>query len=117
MNLLVCDDCGLQFTHKALISHQNHHHNKESFPCADCGKIFGAPTRLNAHQNQAHATDNCVTRNLATMQLSAIISGLPMEKKNVNASFVLIFFQQNMAILYSQDTARDPGYTTQSPGG
>ena len=46
MNLLVCDDCGLQFTPKALISHQNHHHNRESFPCDECEKTFSAPTRL-----------------------------------------------------------------------
>ena len=59
INLLVCDDCGLQFTPKALISHQNHHHNRESFPCDECEKSFSAPTRLKDHQNHAHSKDNC----------------------------------------------------------
>ena len=58
MKLLVCDECGLQLTPKALQSHQTHNHSRESFPCAECGKVFTAVTRLQAHRNQAHSTDN-----------------------------------------------------------
>ena len=57
MNLLVCDECGLQLTPKALQYHQKNNHSRESFPCADCGKVFSASTRLQVHIHQAHSAD------------------------------------------------------------
>ena len=55
MKLLVCDECGLQLTPKALQYHQKNNHSRESFPCADCEKVFSASTRLQVHIHQAHS--------------------------------------------------------------
>ena len=58
MSLLVCDDCGLQFTPKVSHFASRTSSLQGNILCSDCGKSFVAKTRLKAHQQQAHSSEN-----------------------------------------------------------
>ncbi|KAH0627739.1 hypothetical protein JD844_003880 [Phrynosoma platyrhinos] len=51
-----CRDCGLSFLRReGLISHVLRiHFGEQTLPCLQCGKSFGGPSSLAAHQNTHH---------------------------------------------------------------
>ena len=105
MSLLVCNDCGLQLTPKALLLHQEHHHCREIFYVLIVERVLwlrqGSKPINNRHIHQrTHVT--CAIKYLPTIQNLVIILELFTKRRKLSARSVLRRMTLHLKIQFNE---------------